>query len=82
MTDLEATPNIGKVLAGRLRAAGITTREQLEKLGDEAAFGRLRATLPDDACTHTRLALAGAVRNIRWHDLDERLRAELTRDLP
>ena len=82
MTRLEATPNIGKVLAGRLRAAGITTREQLEKLGDEAAFGRLRAELPDDACTHTRLALAGAVRNIRWHDLDEKLRAELTRDLP
>lgn len=81
MTRLEATPNIGKVLAGRLRAAGITTREQLEKLGDEAAFGRLRASLPDDACTHTRLALAGAVRNIRWHDLDKDLRAELTKDL-
>jgi DNA transformation protein len=81
MTELEATPNIGKVLAGRLRAAGITTREQLEKLGDEAAFGRLRATLPDDACTHTRLALAGAVRNIRWHDLSRDLRAELTKDL-
>jgi DNA transformation protein len=82
MTELEATPNIGKVLAGRLRAAGINTREELEKLGDEAAFGRLRSTLPDDACTHTRLALAGAVRNIRWHNLDEKLRAELTRDLP
>ena len=82
MTRLEATPNIGKVLAGRLRAAGITTREQLEKLGDEAAFGRLRSALPDDACTHTRLALAGAVRNIRWHDLSKELRTELTRDLP
>jgi DNA transformation protein and related proteins len=82
MTDLEATPNIGKVLAGRLRAVGIDTREELEEMGDEAAFGRLRATLPDDACTHTRLALAGAVRNIRWHALDENLRDELTRDLP
>jgi DNA transformation protein and related proteins len=82
MSKLETTPNIGPVLAGRLRAAGIATREELEKVGDEAAFSRLRATLPDDACTHTRLALAGAVRNIRWHNLDEKLRAELTRDLP
>ena len=82
MTDLESTPNIGKVLAGRLRAAGIETREQLEAIGDGAAFSRLRATLPDDACKHTRLALAGAVRNIRWHSLDAQLRAELTRDLP
>ena len=82
MTDLETTPNIGKVLAGRLRTVGIDTREELEEIGDEAAFGRMRATLPDDACTHTRLALAGAVRNVRWHDLDEKLREELTRDLP
>ncbi len=82
MTDLETTPNIGKVLAGRLREAGIKTREQLEKLGDEAAFSQLRATLPDDACKHTRLALAGAVRGVRWHSLDEKLRAELTKDLP
>ena len=81
MTELETTPNIGKVLADRLRAAGIETREALEKLGDEAAFSRLRATLPEDACKHTRLALAGAVRNIRWHALDEKLRADLTRDL-
>lgn len=82
MTDLETTPNIGKVLATRLRQAGITTREQLEQLGDDVAFNKLRATLPDDACKHTRLALAGAVRGVRWHSLDEKLRAELTRDLP
>ena len=81
MSELETTPNIGKVLAGRLRAAGITTREELEALGDDAAFLRLRATLPVDACIHTRLALAGAVRNIRWHDLDKDLQAELTKGL-
>jgi len=81
MSDLETAPNIGKVLAGRLRAAGITSREELEKLGDDAAFLRLRATLPEDACTHTRPALAGAVRGVRWHDLDKALQLELTRDL-
>ena len=82
MSELETTPNIGKVLAGRLRQAGIETREELQKLGDEVAFSRLRAALPDDACKHTRLALAGAVRGVRWHSLDKELRAELTRNLP
>jgi DNA transformation protein len=52
----------------------------LQTLGDTAAFGRLRATLPEDACMHTRLALAGAVRGVRWHALDEALRAKLTEE--
>ncbi len=77
MSDVETLPNIGKVLAGRLKAAGISTDAALLKLGDTAAFRRLRATLPDDACVHTRLALAGAVRGVRWHDLDENLRKKL-----
>ena len=77
MSDVETLPNIGKVLAGRLKAAGIETDTQLRKLGDAKAFLKLRAELPDDACVHTRLALAGAVRGIRWHDLDKGLRKTL-----
>jgi DNA transformation protein len=81
MSEIESTPNIGKVLGGRLRHVGIETREELEKLGDDKAFQKLVKTYPEDACTHTRLALAGAVRGIRWHDLDEKLRQELTAGL-
>jgi len=77
MSAVETLPNIGKVLAERLRKAGIETDTQLKKIGDTKAFVRLRAELPDDACVHTRLALAGAVRGIRWHDLDEGLRKTL-----
>ena len=78
--DLEDLPNIGKVLADRLRVAGITTPTQLQKLGDAVAFRRIRNELPEDACTHTRLALAGAVRGVRWHSLDADLRARLKED--
>ena len=80
MSALEDLPNIGAVLAGRLRAAGIGTPEQLIRLGDEAAFLRLRADLPEEACTHTRLALAGAVHGVRWHALGADLRARLAAD--
>ena len=78
MSDVGDMPNIGDVLAGRLRKVGITTDAELKKVGDAAAFLRLRADLPEDACTHTRLALAGAVRGVRWHSLDKDLRERLT----
>ncbi len=78
--DVEKMPNIGRVLADRLRQVGITTDAQLLKLGDAAAFLRLRADLPDGACSHTKLALAGAVRGVRWHTLDKSLRKQLAKD--
>ena len=81
MSEIETTPNIGRVLGGRLRNVGIETREELETLGDDKAFARLVKTYPEDACTHTRLALAGAVRGVRWHDLDEKLRKDLAAGL-
>ena len=81
MAQIEDTPNIGKVLGGRLRKVGIDTREKLEKMGDADAFLRLCAEFPEDACVHTRLALAGAVRGIRWHDLPQKVQAEVTKGL-
>jgi hypothetical protein len=39
MSRLEDLPNIGRVLAGRLRDAGIATAEDLTRLGDTAASG-------------------------------------------
>ena len=80
MSALEDLPNIGKVLAGRLRQAGVETAEQLQELGDSAAFQRLRHVLPDDACVSTRYALAGAVRGVRWHKLDDKLRKKLAKE--
>lgn len=77
MSDLETLPNIGKVLAARLQAAGIGSSAELRRIGDAAAFRRLRTVLPDDACVSTRLALAGAVRGVRWHDLEPALRQKL-----
>jgi DNA transformation protein len=81
MSDIEATPNIGKVLGKRLRAVGIDTREKLEATGDADAFLRLCAAFPEDACVHTRLALAGAVRGLRWMTLPKSVQAEATRGL-
>ena len=66
----------------RLRTVGIDTREKLEKMGDADVFLRLCAEFPEDACVHTRLALAGAVRGVRWYDLPQEIQTQLTRGLP
>jgi len=66
MDSLQQMPNIGSVLAGRLRRAGVTDSEELRRLGADGAFDRIRADLPEDACTHTLLALEGAIRGTRW----------------
>ncbi|RYE09167.1 MAG: hypothetical protein EOP22_10505 [Hyphomicrobiales bacterium] len=80
MSALEHLPNIGKVLAGRLREAGVETAEQLTEIGDAEAFRRIRHVLPDDACVSTRYALAGAVRGVRWHRLTVTQREKLARE--
>jgi DNA transformation protein len=80
-SPLEDLPNIGPALAGRLPAAGIMTAEEFLALGDEECFARLVQVSPEDACSHTRLALAGATRGIRWHALPSELRRQLIHGL-
>jgi len=77
VTELGQLPNIGRVLASCLRRAGIESAEELQVLGSERAFERLRAALPDDTCLSKLYALAGAVEGVRWHDLPPEQRARL-----
>ena len=76
LTDL---PNIGPVLAGDLRAAGIETAEQLRALGAEEAFLRVRRSGKPDACLHELEAIAGAVAGVRKTQLPPERKEELRR---
>ncbi|HTN60160.1 MAG TPA: TfoX/Sxy family DNA transformation protein [Devosia sp.] len=82
MSAIESAPNIGKVLGRRLRAVGIDSREALDGLGEDAVFSRLIEKFPEDACAHTRRAIAGAVRGIRHWDLDAATVAQIQKDYP
>jgi DNA transformation protein len=77
VTELEALPNIGPVVAARLRKAGIASAEQLLSLGAERAFLQLRAALPEDACLSTLYGLAGAVDGVSDRALPPRRREQL-----
>lgn len=58
LTDL---PNIGAKLAYNLERIGVGTPEQLQELGAEEAFLRIRAQVDPTACLRQLEALAGAV---------------------
>ena len=70
MSELSKLPNIGKVLAERLEAVGITTAKELREVGSIDAFIRLKAYDPT-YCMNSLYAIEGAVQNMRWHHLDK-----------
>jgi len=74
--DLTTLPNIGKVLADKLKIVGIDTVEKLQSIGSENTFIRLKA-IDNDVCINTLCALEGAIQRIRWHNLDRRKKEEL-----
>jgi DNA transformation protein and related proteins len=77
MESLEKLPNIGAILADRLRDAGVCDAAELRRLGAAAAFAKIRAELPADASGHTLFALEGAIRGTRWTSIPQEERATL-----
>ncbi|MCL3782579.1 competence protein TfoX [Prolixibacteraceae bacterium JC049] len=75
-TQLTQLPNIGKVLAEKLFQVGIETMEDLQTIGSENAFARLK-TVDKGACFNMLCALEGAIQGIRWHKIDESRKDEL-----
>ena len=80
--ELTSLPNIGAVVAEKLRAAGVTTPEQLKALGSvEAALrlGALAKTREDAPCASMLSGLEGAIRGVRWHAIPKHEREALWR---
>lgn len=76
MAELSTLPNIGSELAQRLHQVGIDSPNDLEFIGAEDAFLRLRELDPS-ACINQLFALEGAIQRIRWHGLDSLRKLEL-----
>jgi len=77
MSDLNELPNIGKELALKLIAAGITDAEELRRIGSRQAFMRIHAR-DEESCINCLMALEGAVQGIRWHALSPEEKKELS----
>jgi DNA transformation protein and related proteins len=61
MSELLKLPNVGKVLEENLLAVGIETLEQLQEIGAEEAFRRIRLQRDPGACLHMLYGIQGAI---------------------
>lgn len=76
MNELTKLPNIGKTLNSQLLEIGISTPEQLTKLGAKQAWLNIQAIDPS-ACYNRLCSLEGAIQNIRWHYLSDDTKKDL-----
>ncbi|MCL2299460.1 MAG: TfoX/Sxy family protein [Firmicutes bacterium] len=76
MGELTTLPNIAAKLEAQLADAGITTIDELRRVGSREAWLRILARDPS-ACIMRLSALEGAIQGVRWHYLDEDIRRDL-----
>jgi len=73
---IESLPNIGPELAAQLQKIGVSTAEDLLRVGAVAAWQRLvRAGLRD--CMNSLFALEGAIEGVRWQEVPIERKEEL-----
>lgn len=68
MEDLTKLPNIGKVLAEKLKQIGVNTYDDLAEMGSVEALIRIGQT-DITAFANMLYALEGAIMGVRWHDI-------------
>lgn len=76
MGELADLPNIGPVVEGQLKQAGITTYEQLKEAGSRQAWLKIRE-IDDSACIHRLLSFEGAIRGVKKSTLPEEVKVDL-----
>lgn len=76
MEDLSQLPNIGEVLAEKLRGIGITSYDELASEGSIQIVLKIGET-DVSACYNMLYALEGAIRGVRWHALPREDRRKL-----
>ncbi len=77
MGELSDLPNVGKVLEENLLAIGIKTPEQLQQIGAEEAFLRIRLQRDPGACLHMLYGIQGAILGIPDKFLPAQAKQEL-----
>lgn len=73
---LSDLPNIGKVLENQLNMVGITTEEELKKIGAKQAWLRIQE-IDESACINRLLGLEGAIEGISKSLLSDERKKEL-----
>ena len=64
MGELATLPNIGKTVEAQLIQVGITSADELRRIGAKEAWLKIQE-IDESACIHRLLALEGAIRGVK-----------------
>jgi len=70
MGELSKLPNIAAKLESQLADVGVTTVDELRRVGSRETWLRILAKDPS-ACIMRLSSLEGAIQDVRWHYLDD-----------
>ena len=76
MGELAKLPNIGKTVEEQLLQVGISSADELKKIGSKAAWLKIQA-IDESACIHRLMALEGAIQGIKKTMLSDEVKADL-----
>lgn len=76
MGNLSKLPNIGSVVEQQLFEVGVTTYEELKKVGSRQAWLHIKA-IDDSACLNRLYALEGAIQGVKKTLLPLEVKADL-----
>ena len=76
MGELAKLPNIGKTIEEQLLQVGISSADELKKIGSKAAWLKIQA-IDESACIHRLMALEGAIQGVKKTMLSDEVKADL-----
>lgn len=76
MGELSRCLNIGEVVEKQLNEVGISTYEELKRIGSKNAWLRIKE-IDDSACIHRLYSFEGAIRKIKKSFLSDDIKADL-----
>ena len=76
MGELAKLPNIGKTVEEQLLQVGISSADELKKIGSKAAWLKIQA-IDESACIHRLMALEGAIQGVKKTMLSDEVKADL-----
>ena len=76
MGELSKLPNIGKIVEDQLMQVGISSADDLRRVGSKAAWLKIKE-IDESACINRLLALEGAIRGVKKNLLPDDVKADL-----
>lgn len=76
MGELAKLPNIGKTVEEQLLQVGISSADELKKVGAKAAWLKIQA-IDESTCIHRLMALEGAIQGVKKTMLSDEVKADL-----